>query len=484
MALVKLDLSRRLGTIDPKLYGMFIEHLGRCIYGGIYDPGSPLSDEYGFRRDVLEAAHHLRVPLLRWPGGNFVSNYHWLDGVGPRNRRPVRPELAWNTVETNQVGTNEFLHYCRLLDTEPYICVNLGTGTIEEAAAWVEYCNRPVGTSYADLRAEHGFTEPHKVTYWGLGNELYGDWQMGHKTPEEHARLARQAAQMMRAMDRDIKLVLCGAGEMEWDRQALLHCADVVDYISYHFYWGPVKGEDPHYSTLSRPYASEQYLVFLGELVQYVRRTRGVKHDLGVAVDEWNQWAPGYTHDNNLYGAYNLTDALSVAVYLNMMRRHCRTITLATLAQMVNVIAPIITSPEGMFLQTSYFPLRLAAERSGSVALDAHVQCDTYPADYSGVPAVPYLDVLATLDEAKRKLYLSLVNLSKDGSQEVDIRLYDADLAGSGLAHVVTGGAPEVTNSFGRENVRTRTEPLSGVSSSFSYRMAPHSHVVLELDVV
>ena len=161
MALVKIDLERRLGSIDRKVYGMFIEHLGRCIYGGIYEPGSSLSDERGFRRDVLEASRGLRPSILRWPGGNFVSGYHWLDGVGPRERRPVRAELAWNTVETNQIGTNEFIEYCRLLATEPYICANLGSGTMEEAAAWVEYCNREVGTSYANLRAEHGFARPH-----------------------------------------------------------------------------------------------------------------------------------------------------------------------------------------------------------------------------------------------------------------------------------------------------------------------------------
>jgi len=484
MSLIKLDLDRRLGAIDPKLYGMFIEHLGRCIYGGIYEAGSSFSDEHGFRRDVLNAARRLRLPLLRWPGGNFVSGYHWLDGVGPKERRPVRAELAWNAIESNQIGTNEFVHYCRLLDTEPYICVNLGTGAIEEAAAWVEYCNRPVGTSYADLRAEHGFTDPHRVTYWGLGNELYGDWQIGHKTADEHARVARQCAQLMRAVDKDIKLVLCGAQEMEWDRQALLHCADVVDYVSYHFYWAPVPGQDPHYSTLSRPYVSEQYLVFLGELIEHVRQVKGVKHPIGIAVDEWNQWAPGRTHDEHLQGKYNLTDALSVAVYLNMMRRHCRTITLATLAQMVNVIAPIFTSPEGMFLQTIYFPLQLAVEKTGPVALDAHVECDTYAAEYSGLRAVPYLDALASLDETRRKLYVSLVNLHKDEAQQVDLRLCDADLAGSGLAHVVTGESPETRNDFGSENVKIRTEAVSGISKAFRYRLPAHSHVVLECDLV
>jgi len=197
MAVVKIDLDRRIGAIDRKIYGMFVEHLGRCIYGGMYDPGSPLSDARGFRRDVLEAVRNLQVPILRYPGGNFVSAYHWLDGVGPKEKRPPRPDPAWKTVESNEFGTNEFIEYCRAVDTEPYFCANLGSGTMDEAAAWVEYCNREVGTSYANLRAEHGFEKPHGVTYWGLGNEIYGDWQIGHKTAEDYAKFARECAKLM-----------------------------------------------------------------------------------------------------------------------------------------------------------------------------------------------------------------------------------------------------------------------------------------------
>ncbi|MGD0113495.1 MAG: hypothetical protein ABSD48_16685 [Armatimonadota bacterium] len=286
MSLIKIDLGHRLGTIEPKLYGMFIEHLGRCIYGGIYDPESPQADDTGVRLDVLEAARGLHVPILRWPGGNFVSGYHWLDGVGPKEQRPTRVEPAWQTSETNQFGTDEFLAYCRRLEVEPYICVNLGSGGIEEAAAWVEYCNRPAGTRYADLRVRNGSPDPSRVTYWGLGNELYGDWQIGHKKPEEYAHLARQCAHLMKWTDPGIKLILCGAGEHDWDRLALRECADIVDYISYHFYWAKVAGQDPHYSTLSRPYQSEQYLRFLGALIEQIRREKNVPHPIGIAVDE------------------------------------------------------------------------------------------------------------------------------------------------------------------------------------------------------
>ncbi|UCC68688.1 MAG: alpha-N-arabinofuranosidase, partial [Armatimonadota bacterium] len=405
----------------------------------------------------------------------------WLDGVGPEERRPVRPELAWNTIESNLFGTNEFIQYCRALDTEPYICANLGSGTMDEAAAWVEYCNREIGTSHADLRAEHGFEKPHKVIYWGLGNEMYGDWQIGHKNADDYAKFARQCAKVMKAMDSDIKLVLCGGQHVDWDRTALEKCADVVDYISYHVYWGPIQGQDAHYSTLAQPYRSEQYLQFLWHLVEQVRRDRAVKHPIKIALDEWNVWYRAY--EDGLEERYDLSDALAVAIYLNMMRRNCQAIEIANLAQMVNVIAPIFTSPEGMFLQTIYHPLRLAAEKSGPIALDAHVECDTYPADYTGVPQAPYLDVLATFDESAKKLFLSLVNASKDDSLKVDIRLQDANLAPSGTAHLVAGSAPDIVNDFGKERIAVRSKAFSNASASFTYKLPPLAHAVLELEL-
>lgn len=482
MARVKIDLDRRLGTIDRKVYGMFIEHLGRCIYGGIYEPGSPLSDENGIRREVLAASRALQPPIMRYPGGNFVSGYHWLDGVGPKEKRPARVELAWHTVERNQFGTNEFIDYCRRFPTAPYLCVNMGTGTMEEAAAWVEYCNRAADTSYAKLRAEHGYEQPHQVVYWGLGNEMFGDWQIGHLNAADYAKQARQFAQVMKWTDGDIKLVLCGGGGAEWDRVVLENCADLVEYIAYHVYWGAVPGQDKHYSNLAQPYASEQYLKFLWQLINQVRRDKRVPHPITIAIDEWNVWYRTHGSDTN-EERYDLTDGLSVALYLNMMRRNCRAIGMACLAQMVNVLAPIFTSPEGMFLQTIYHPLRLAAEKSGPVALDAWVECDSYRADYCNVAAVPYLDVMVSLDEAARKLFISLVNLDKEQAQTVGLQVQPAGVRSSGTAYLVSGEAPEVTNDFQHQRVAVKTEPLRDASEQFSYTMPPSSHAVLELEL-
>ena len=201
-ASVRIDPERRTGEIDPRIYGFFIEHLGRCIYGGIFDPGSPLADERGFRTDVLEAVRRMRVPVLRWPGGNFVSGYRWEDGVGPPERRPARPELAWRTVESNRFGTNEFIEYCRAAGARPYICLNMGDGSQREALDWVDYCNGRGDTHYAQLRRAHGYDAPHDVTLWGLGNEVYGDWQIGHKSAAGYAEQAREWGKLVKWLDR------------------------------------------------------------------------------------------------------------------------------------------------------------------------------------------------------------------------------------------------------------------------------------------
>jgi alpha-N-arabinofuranosidase len=235
-ATLKIDLERRLGTIDPNIYGNFIEHLGRCIYTGIYDEGSPLADADGNRKDVLEAARRLHVTQLRWPGGNFGSGYHWQDGIGSRDARPARYDLAWFERESNRFGTDEFISTCRKLGAAPYICVNVGTGNLDEASSWVEYCNRQGGTYFSDLRKKNGHPEPYGVKYWGIGNEIYGDWQIGHENVADSAKMGLQFAKVMKWQDPSIKLVACGTGDPSWDRPVLESLVNHVDYISAHHY--------------------------------------------------------------------------------------------------------------------------------------------------------------------------------------------------------------------------------------------------------
>jgi len=480
---VRIDPRRRLGAIDPNVYGGFIEHLGRCIYGGIYEPGSPLSDGQGFRRDVLEAMRRLRVPVLRWPGGNFVSGYHWLDGVGPPEERPRRFDLAWRKEESNRFGTGEFIAYCRALGTEPYLCANLGSGTLDEAAAWVEYCNATTDTHYANLRRRHGSPGPFAVRYWGLGNEVFGFWQVGYKTAAQYAEQAREFGKAMKWVDPSIRLVACGAGEPDWDWQVLKTLAPLIDYISVHAYFRP-GAQEPYYSLLARPREQERYIRTLWELIGAARRQHRLDRAIRIAFDEWNVWYRAMDLGSGalLEENYDLTDALCVACFLNMLQRNCAAIGMANIAQMVNVIASIFTSPEGLFLQTIYFPLLLQAEHSGPIALDAWAESDEV-----GVPGfppqrLPLLDVSATLDEEKRLLYVSAVNLSRDDEMAVDLRLVDVKVAPEGAHYLCTGRDPSVTNSFAEpENVTVRRQGLKGLSDRCRVRLPRHSASVLEL---
>ena len=287
MAKIKLDLDRRIGKLDRRVFGGFIEHLGRCIYGGVFDEGSPLSDERGYRRDVLEAAKDLRIPILRWPGGNFVSGYHWTDGIGPREERPRKTELAWFSEESNRFGTDEFIEYCRLMGAEPYICVNMGTGTMDEAQAWVEYCNGTGDTYWANLRRANGHEEPYNVKYWGLGNEMYGEWQIGALSAEDYVRKAREFAKVMRWTDPSIELVGCGlSGLTDWDRVVIEGLAPFVDYHSIHIY----TGSDDYWSNVLAPHQADRALRTTRAMIERARYERRVEHPIHVAYDEWNVW--------------------------------------------------------------------------------------------------------------------------------------------------------------------------------------------------
>ena len=459
MARIKVDPDRTLGRLDRRVFGGFIEHLGRCVYGGVFDEGSPLSDERGYRRDVLEAARGLRVPILRWPGGNFVSGYHWTDGVGPREERPRKTELAWFTEESNRFGTDEFVEYCRLLGAEPYICVNMGTGTIDEAQAWVEYCNGTGDTYWANLRRQNGHEEPYGVKYWGLGNEMYGEWQIGALEAEDYVKKAREFAKVMKWTDPGIELVSCGlSGLTDWDRLVVEKLAPFVDYHSVHIY----TGSDDHWSNVLAPHQADRALRTVRATIDRARYEGRIEHPIHVAYDEWNVWFRERAAETQLEERYNLSDALAVATYLNVFARNCETVKIANLAQMVNVIAPIRTSEDDLFLQTIYHPLRLCAEHMQPVVLDAYVECEkhtlqdeasSWPHRVADMGPFDVLDVSATRDESGRDLTLVVVNRDPDREARTTIHLTDAAFDGTVTAYEVTGEEPGSTNDFGRERV-------------------------------
>lgn len=493
MAKIKIDLDRQIGSVDRKAFGGFIEHLGRCIYGGVYEEGSPLSDAQGYRTDVLEAIRALRLPLLRWPGGNFASGYHWQDGIGPQERRPRRMNLAWHAEESNRFGTDEFLRYCRLIGAEPYLCVNLGSGTLDEAHAWVDYCNGTGDTYWANLRRQYGNAEPYQVRFWGLGNELYGDWQIGALSAQAYVERAREFAKVMKWTDPSIKLVSCGqSGWNAWDRVVLEGLAPLIDFHSIHLYTGAFE----HYSNVFAPHQAERALDICRALIEQVRYEQHIAHPIKIAFDEWNVWyrEPGTT---DLEEQYDLSDALAVATYLNIFIRHCASVGMANLAQLVNVIAPIFTSPTGLFLQAIYHPFWLYATLSQEMALDVHVECERYELApeieataaswwtlrVADLGPFKLLDVAATCDYERRQVVLAVVNRDRDAAQSATVQFAEGVAAGIDV-YEINGAHPDARNSFEQpQAVGVEHRPLDWSGQALDYTFPAHAITMLRFQM-
>ncbi len=493
MAKIKIDLDRKLGNVDRRIYSGFIEHLGRCIYGGIYEEGSPLSDAHGFRSDVIKAVQPLQMPLLRWPGGNFVSGYHWEDGIGPKDQRPRQMELAWFGEESNRFGTDEFMEYCRTIGTEPYLCVNLGNGTMDEARAWVEYCNGTGNTYWANLRRKNGHEEPYGVKYWGLGNEMYGRWQIGALNAEDYTKKAREFAKVMKWTDPSIQLVSCGEnGWTAWDRIVIEGLASLVDFHSIHIY----TGSHDYYSNVLSAHQAERALRSCQAMIDNVRYEQNIDHPIYVAYDEWNIWFRERDGKAGLEEHYTLSDALAVATYLNSFIRHCNTVKIANLAQLVNVIAPIFTNKEGLFLQTIYHPLRLFSQYMREIALDTYVESELYtlapekegsdwPHRVADLGPFKMLDVTATCDASGQEVVIAVVNRDHDQAHQTTIQLSNGETASGIVAYEVNAQGPEVMNSFEQPHavdVQEHRLDLEG-KGGFEYIFPPHSVTLLRLSV-
>ena len=452
-----LDTNRTIAPISPLLFGGFAEHMGRCIYEGIYDPGSPHADADGLRTDVLAALREQAYTVIRYPGGNFLSGYNWLDGVGPKEQRPRRRDLAWFSIETNQFGTNEFMGFCKKIAAAPMLGVNLGTGTIESAAALVEYCNAPVGTHYADLRASHGYREPHDVKYWCLGNEMDGPWQIGHLDMHDYAKKAREAAKMMRWHDPSIQTVLCGSSNdrmptfPEWDRVALETCWDQVDYLSIHMYVSNSHEQDTS-SYLAQAQRFEDFVDTMAATLRYVKAMNRSKHDVFLSWDEWQVWHPGETSGRWAEAphlaevGYNLEDALVVAQWLNVFLRKCDVLKVACVAQIVNIISWLHTRRDGLLKHPSYYVFKLVSNLARGDALDVLVQAPTVETKQYG--AVPALDVSASYDAETQQGALFLVNRGLTDAVVTEIVWQDGKAVQVDRAWQLSGSDPKEVNSW------------------------------------
>jgi len=464
---LRLHTGFVVGQVDERIFGGFLEHLGRAVYEGVYDPKSRHADPDGFRTDVMAALKRLRMTAMRYPGGNFASGYHWEDGVGPKEHRPKVRDLAWQSIEPNQFGTDEYVKLCRKVGWTPMITVNMGTGTPEEARNWVEYCNCPAGTRYAGLRVANGSREPHAVKLWCLGNEMDGQWQLGHVPADQYAIRAQQAAKMMKDTDRSIELVVCGSCHigmptyMDWDRQVLDYVGDYADYISLHRYVGNRENDTPDFLAVSS--SVDKQIEEMDAACRFIQAKRRSARRAWLCFDEWNVWYKNMQADGQgkfaphlLEEVYSLEDALVVAGFFNSFIRHADVLKIANIAQIVNVIAPVLTRGDELLIQTIFYPFEMFACRREGVALRSIVDGPTYQSKSYG--AVSVVDASAILGEGK--LHVFLVNRSVEDGTSVRIVLADRAILSLESAEVLTGPDAKAANSLENPNA-VRSQSLT-----------------------
>jgi alpha-N-arabinofuranosidase len=476
-----------IGDISPRLYGSFIEHLGRAVYGGIYEPGHSAADDMGFRKDVLALVKKLGVPVVRYPGGNFVSGYNWEDGTGDKAKRPRKIELAWNSIESNEVGIDEFQEWARRADSEVMMAVNLGTGNIQDAQNLVEYCNFPGGTKYSDLRRANGFDRPFDIKLWCLGNEMDGPWQIGHKTAAEYARIAGEAAKVMKMVDPAIELVACGSSHSgmptfgEWEAAVLKECWEQVDYLSLHSYYGNRDGDTA--SFLGCSLNMDSFITGVAAICDYIKAVKHSDKTMYLSFDEWNVWFHSSDNDKKiekwkvapplLEDVYTFEDALVAGCLLITLLKHADRVKLACLAQLVNVIAPIMTENGGpAWAQTIFWPFMHASQYGRGKALNCIVDCGTYPTKAYG--DVPYVEAVVTVNGDE----LTVFAVNRSLKDKVSLSL---ELSGFGklelVEHIQLNHANlKASNTSSRpDNVK----PVAGSTKGMTAKLEKHSWNVI-----
>lgn len=460
-ATVFLHPAMTVGSVDPRIFGGFVEHLGRCVYEGLYDPSSAHADEFGYRRDVLDALRELKFTAMRYPGGNFVSGYEWQDGVGPQENRPKKRDLAWQTLEPNTFGTDEFMRLSKMMGWTPMFAANLGTGTPADARNWLEYCNGEPGTYWADMRVANGSIEPHDVKLWCLGNEMDGPWQIGHVPAEEYAVRAQQTARLMKMFDPEVELVLCGSCTiglptyMEWDRKVLEYTYNDVEYLSVHRYVGNDSNDTEDYMGIGT--AIDKQIEEIDSTCKYVQAKLRSKKKVGLSFDEWNVWyransgadvdGKGKYAPHLLEEVYNLEDALVAAQFLNSFVRHADCVKIANLAQIVNVIAPLLTKGDEMIRQSIFYPIEMFATRREGTSLQTGYSGPTMTT--KAHIGTPIIDSSAILNGSHLNVFL--VNRSVDKEIEVKVDLATNRIIKLANGQLVTGSDPKAFNEFGRE---------------------------------
>jgi alpha-N-arabinofuranosidase len=504
-----LGLVAPRADFDRRLFGAFLEHLGRAVYTGVYEPGSKLADKRGFRTDTLREVKDLNVPIMRYPGGNMVSGYNWWDGVGPKKNRPTVLERAWNQLETNQFGTNDFMDWAKAVGTEPLLGFNLGTGTSEMAVAYIEYCNYARGTKWSELRRSHGYDAPHKVKYWCLGNEMDGPWQMGRLTAREYGRKARDIAQQARVIDPDVQLIACGSSNtilptyLTWDREVLEECYDMVDGISLHNYWGnePELTAGSSERFLANNLDMERQILEITAVADYVQGLYRSPKKLWLSFDEWNVWyrarSPEHLDGKGAYApklleeVYNLEDAMLTGGFLNTLMRQSQRVKLACIAQIVNVIAPLVTNEKGILRQPTFYPYKFALQYAAGRMLDIQVESETYPikakglrADFARDEEVPFIDAVATYDAKAGRVAVFVLNRDLSNERELALNFEDVTPTSVVAAETITGPDLKAFNTFEEPNKVVATK-LDGIKAGgkMTIKLPARSYSVIQLAV-
>lgn len=495
----KLSIRRKnvISEIDKRIYGSFIEHMGRAVYNGIYEPTHDESNDIGFRNDVIELVKELDVPLIRYPGGNFLSGYDWKDGIGPVEERPNRLDLAWKTIETNEVGVHEFAKWCQDVGSEINMAVNLGTAGINEARELVEYCNFEGGTYWSDLRKKNGREEPFNIKTWCLGNEMDGHWQIGHKTADEYGRLAQETAKAMKWVDPSIELVLCGSSSSQsptfgdWEHTVLEHAYDEVDYLSLHCYYGNKANDVENY--LAQSLDMDRFIKGVVAICDATKAKKKSSKQINLSFDEWNVWYHSLEKDEQnepwqfapaiLEDVYNFEDALLVGALLITLLKNSDRVKIACLAQLVNVIAPIMTEHGGeAWKQTIYYPFMQASRYGRGEALVSDVEVDTYSC--TDFDVVPYVDAVTVYNDEKSEVTIFAINKSVDSLVVFNTTFEDISVDAIIESTEMVSGDVKDYNTKGSEKVRPTVNETSVIQEgNLNVTLKPLSWNMIRLKV-
>jgi alpha-N-arabinofuranosidase len=486
-AKIKIDVDRTIAEIDPKIYGVFMEPIefsGRrmglpdtvrfnTLYGNLYDPSSPLADENGFRKDYVDAMKELKISNMRWPGGNFVMGYNWQDGIGPKDERPARINMAWGGVDNNHVGTDEWFALNKAIGSENVVCVNLGLGDIQDACYWLEYCNYKKGTYFSDLRAKNGHPEPYNVNIWDLGNEVDGaPWELGYKNADDYVKIGRETAKAMLAVDNSIKLVASGSSYyeptgqwVEWNRKVLTGLGDMVNYISIHRYWE----NSPDYYTYMGQSAMdfEEKITITRATIDAVKAMKGFTNPIYISFDEWG------------IISRNLLSVLPVAQSFNSFIRNADIVKMANFTLLTSLLSndPV----KGTYKTPLFYVFKAYANNCLGNAVDTYVACDTFNTEkFKGIP---YLDVTTVYSKETETVYVNVVNRHEQNAIATDIFSYSAEFAGKADVYLITSNLKDPFTFDRQEQYKPVVKEIKTEKNKFTFSFPAHSFTQIKIGV-